>query len=341
MSQTRGVTYSPYTRKFYVGTASSVDFSNDSNYEPIARLNPERKLGDGRIEFIAHEMVRTAERHQRDGVIDSNEISNITATDLLQEVVGTQWRDFYAINAVQRIAVPKLQLDVPYRNAKMAAREKVPELNVANETNTEFSKVSFALWKNVVHIYASDEARIRGTIEPLAYDIAQASGALGKSANSQIATAIESGTTSSKGDWGAKTSGVSDRDPGEDIMDVYATIGDLYYQPRFLTMHPRVWSDYIANTNVKGTAVPIVERNTFGVFALPGFPGIQAVVDPVFTNTKATLLDPATILLGEGPTVAEQYRDPNRGADGYVIRQFLQPKLVTADGSRVMTSVSA
>jgi len=341
MSTVRGVTYSPYTKKFYVGSIPTVDFANDSTYEPIAKLNPERKLGDGRIEFIAHEMVRAAERHQRDAVIDSNEISNITATDMLQEVVGTQWRDYFAINAMTRIAVPKLQLDVPYRNAKMAARQKVPELNVPDETNTEFSKVTFGLWKNVVDVYASDEARIRGTIEPLAYDIAQAAGALGSAANTQIITEIETATTVAKGDWGAATSGISDRNPMPDIMDVVATINDLHYRPTIITMNTRVWADYISNTWVNGSAVRAVDRYTFGTFPLPGFPGITVIVDSGFTNTVATMLDPATFLLGEGPTVAEQYRDPHRGADGYVIRQWLQPKKVTADGSRKMTGVSA
>ena len=47
------------------------------------------------------------------------------------------------------------------------------------------------------------------------------------------------------------------------------------------------------------------------------------------------------MLFGEGPTIAESFRDPYRGADGYVIRQFLQPLKTTNDSGRKITGVSA
>ena len=70
-------------------------------------------------------------------------------------------------------------------------------------------------------------------------------------------------------------------------------------------------------------------------------PSIKSVVDVGFTSTYATIFDSRTMLLGEGPTIAESFRDPYRGADGYVIRQFLQPLKTTNDAGRVLTGVSA
>ena len=77
------------------------------------------------------------------------------------------------------------------------------------------------LWKNVVSIYESDESQLKATIEPLAFEIDQASGALAKAANEQIVTEIESLTTQAGGDWGAMiTAGdFSNRNPLNDLVD--------------------------------------------------------------------------------------------------------------------------
>lgn len=344
------VTYSPRTRKFYVGSLETgVDFDKDSNYEPIAKLHPERKMGDGRIEFVAHEMVRKAERHRFYAVENSSDISNITVVDLLQEVINRQWRNFYAINAMRRIAVPKLQLNVPVAT-KYGASKKVPELVEASIKETDYAQKSFALWKNVVHVAASDEARLRGTIEPLSLEIDIAAGALAKAANEQIVVEIEGNTgsssttftTAAKGDWGAMNSNgdFSNRNPVDDIQNSYTTIVTSDFRPDTITMNPRVASDYFSNTFVNGYA-PATDRVLLGVVDLPKFPGVKAVIDPGFTATVATLFDSSTAMLGEGPTVAEQYRNPQAGFDGYVIRQWMQPLLTSSSAGIKMTSVSA
>lgn len=342
MSMDKAVTYSPYTKKFYVGSiATDADFNKDSNYEPIAKLNPEKSLGDGRLEFISHEIVRQAERDYRAGVIDSPSITDITIVDLLQEVVNKEFRDYYAINAVTRIAVPKLQLKIPVAT-KYGASKKVPELVEAGVKQSDWTIASFDLWKNVAHVVASDEASLKGTIEPLAFNIDVAAGSLAKAANEQLVTEIETFTTAAKGDWGVLNAGndFSLRNPLDDITAEFVTITNNDFRPNTITLHPRVASDYLSNTFINGYAQAL-DRKLMGVFPLDKFPGITAVVDPGFTNTVATLYDKSTMLLGEGPTVAEQYRNVNAGANGYIIRQFLQPLKVTNNAGRKMTSVSA
>jgi len=343
MSQkNNAVTYSPFSKKFYVGNLETdVDFGRDQVYEPIAKFNPDKKLGDGRIEFTAHEIVRQAERDYRAGVIDAPSISTITIVDLLQEVVNREFRDFYAINAVTRIAVPKLQLKIPIAT-KYSASKKVPELVETALKQTDWATASFDLWKNVATVQASDEATLKGTIEPLSFNIDVAAGALAKAANEQIVTEVETLTASAKGDWGAMNTNAdfSNRNPLDDITADYVTLVNNDFRPNLLTMHPRVASDYLSNTFINGYA-EAKDRELMGVFPLPKFPGITAVVDPGFTNTVACLYDKSTMLLGEGPTVAEQFRNVNAGANGYVIRQWLQPLKVTNNAGRKMTSVSA
>jgi len=337
------ITYSPYNQKFYQGSwdKSGVDFSRDQGMTAIAKLNPGKELGDGRIEPIHYETFRQAERDFRQGNIDGTSLNNITVIDLLSEVIRKQWRDFNAINAVRRVPVPKLQLNVPITD-KFSASQKVPELAEADQKSNKFTQAQLRLWKNVVSIYESDESQLKATIDPLSFEVDQAAGALAKAANEQIVTAIESLTASAKGDWGAmNTNGdFSNRNPLDDLVDAITTITDNHFRPDTICMHPRVISDYLSNTYIHAATRPD-DRVISGKVEMPKLPTISAVVDVGFTSTVATIFDSKTMLLGEGPTVAEAFRDPYRAADGYVLRQFLQPLKTTNDSGRKLTGVSA
>lgn len=335
-----------FDNKFYLGAKNiehGADFTHDSSYEKLAIMNPDRDVGDGRIEFIDSgvEMVRQAERAYRTGSLDETSLGNITVINLLQEVVRKQWRKYSAIEAMKKIPVPKLQLDVAITD-KYSADLKVPEFVEADQKSNKFTQANLRLFKNVVSIYESDESQLKATIEPLAFEIDQAAGALGKGANGQIATEIETATTAGKGDWGAMTTNAdfSSRNPLDDITTELAVIQALHFEPDIITMHPRVASDYLSNTFINGYN-NATDRLGNGKFPLPKYPGIDIVIDLGFTSTAAVLLDSSTMLLGEGPTIAEAFRNPLQGADGWVIRQWLHPLKVTADGSREMTSVSA
>ena len=346
VSKNSAVTYYPGTKKFYTGSINiekGADFTHDQNYEAIAQWTPERKWGDGQIEFIdgGVEMKRQAERQFRQGNLDETSLGNITVIGLLTEVIRKQWRTFYAINATRRVPVPKLQLEVPITD-KFTASKKVPEFVEPDQKTNKFTQANLRLWKNMVSIYESDEAQLKATIEPMSFEIDQAAGALGSAANDQIITEILTGTNASKGDWGAMTTNAdfSARNPLDDITDVITTITGNHFRPNVLCTHPRVMSDYLSNTFVNGYENAL-DRVTEGVFPLPKFPGITAVVDLGFTNTIATVLDTSVMLLGEGPTTAEAFRNPLQSADGWVIRQWLEPNLASVDGTRDMTSVSA
>ena len=337
------ITYSPYSKKFYQGAwdRDGTDFRKDYGITAIAKLHPDKELGDGRIEPIHHETFRQAERAYRSGNIDATSLSNITVIDLLSEVIRREWRDFHAIEACRRVPVPKLQLNVPITN-KFAASKKLPELQVGDQKSNKFTQAQLRLWKNVVDIYESDESRLKATIEPMNFEIDQAAGALAEAANQQIVTEIETLTASAKGDWGAMNSdgNFSARNPLSDIVDVVDTIVGNHFRPDVICVNPRVISDYLSNTFIHAATRPD-DQQIAGVFDLPKFPSVKSVVDVGFTSTVATLFDSRTMLLGEGPTVAEAYRDPHRGADGWVIRQWLQPLKTTNDAGRKMTGVSA
>mgnify|MGYP003320983493 FL=1 len=294
------ITYSPYNRKFYAGKfdGEGTDFSKDYGMEAIAKLNPDKEIGDGRIEAISYETFRSAERAFKSGNIDATSLANITVIDLLSEVIRREWRDFNAIHAVRRIPVPKLQLNVPITN-KFGANKKVPELAQADQKSNTFTQAQLRLWKNVISIYESDEARLKATIEPMQFEIDQASGALAQAANEQIVTAIESLTATACGDWGAMTSAgdFNARNPLNDLVDAVTTITSNHFRPDTLCVHPRVISDYLSNTFIHAATRPD-DREFSGVFDLPKMPSVKSVVDVGFTSTVATIFDSRTMLLG-------------------------------------------
>ncbi|KKM79792.1 hypothetical protein LCGC14_1346340 [marine sediment metagenome] len=333
--------------KFYLGAKNiekGADFTHaDQYYTPLAKYDATRKLGDGQIEFIDEgvTMVREAERAIRSGNIDETSLSNITVIQLLREVIRREYRKFFAIEGTRRVPVPKLQLDVPITD-KYAASKKVPEFVEPDQKTNKFTVANLRLWKNMVSIYESDEAQLKADIQPLNFEIDQAAGALGLAANDQIVTEIETFTTNGEADWGAMTTNAdfSANNPLDDIQAVITTITGNHFRPDVIALHTRPLSDFLSNTFVNGYATAM-DRTIESGFPLPKVPQLKVVQDIGFTNTVATVYDSNTLLLGEGPTTAEAFRNPLQSADGWVIRQWLHPLKTTNDAGRKMTSVSA
>jgi len=334
------VTYSPLTKTVYVGGQQEYDFRQADNLEPIIKVHWDKKPGDGRYERVNTEMFRSAERHYRQGVYDTSDISNIQVTTLLTEVIGRQWRQFFLREGCTSIPVPKIVLNIPIQ-AKSAASTKVPELVEATAKMSTFTQASFVLWKNVYEIMASDESVIKANINPLSFEIDQAAGALGKAINDQIKTEVETYTSAgAAGAWDTMVPTYLNFSQYNPLSDITTNMNTVYsgnqYRVDTAVMHPSVYAAYASNTFVNGY-LDAMSRQVFGVFPLPKFPGITLIVDPALTSTTAVFYDKSTMLLGEGPTVAEQYRNPRAGANGYIIRQWAQPLHTTNNGGRKIT----
>ncbi len=344
-SKGKAVTYFPGTRTFYQGALSvekGADFTHDGNYTKIAKWDQSRKWGDGQIEFIdgGVEMKRQAERSFRQGNLDETSLGNITVIGLLTEVVRRQWRDFHAIEGVKKVPVPKLQLDVAITD-KFTASKAVPEFVEPDQKTNKFTQANLRLFKNMVSIYESDEAQLKATIEPLSFEIDQAAGALGKAANEQIILEQESYTTVASADWGAFTTDHSTTNPLEAIAGVVSTITGNHFRPNVICMHPTVLANYLGNTFISGVGFNVSDATIESGFPLPKYPQLRVVQDVGYTATIAPVYDINTMLLGEGPTVAEAFRNPLQSADGWVIRQWLHPLKVTNDGGRELTTLVA
>jgi hypothetical protein len=85
--------------------------------------------------------------------------------------------------------------------------------------------------------------------------------------------------------------------------------------------------------------------NNGGNFTLPGYPTIGLITDYALTETPTGTVGPIIgsttalrAVLGTGPTMAAQYRKELAGYDGYIIRDWLQPKVVINDAlSKICT----
>ena len=269
------------------------------------------------------------------GMVLETDITNLKATVVMKEVLGLAHKKYNLRNILQVVRMNELRMRIA-SGTQLTADEKVAELKEATITKSTISKTDFDLWKNVVHIVVSDEAKAKSSVDIFNLQVRAAAGALAKSENDQIATEAETATAVGGSDWVPSTN-----NPYEDIATVMTTIEGYGVEPNFIAAHPLVWGDFFGNTAVKGTARG-TEFPGGKIFTVPGLPGMTGIWDSGLTNTVAIVgSKESALVLGEGPTSAAQYRNEPKGYTAYIIRQWLQPEIVFAGGIRKLTGVHA
>jgi len=232
--------------------------------------------------------------------------------------------------------MPKLTANVDVATS-LAGVEKVPPLVEAEIVSEAYTRVSFDLWKNVVHVAISDEARMKAAHDILALHTADAARDLARMENKQIKETAEAATAVSGADWGDTT-----KNPFDDVVGIITTIEGNGYAADFMAAHPLVWADFLSNPFVRGTlrgmAWPAGKT-----FPVPGLPGVTGYSDSALTNTICLVgsLSAPALVLGDGPTEAARYRNEPAGYTAFIIRQWLQPKLVLSGALRKLTGVHA
>ena len=294
-------------------------------YSPVDRRIFQGKLGQKQAQIIG--------------------VPGVTAVDviiLLQEVIGLQRPVYNLRNTVRVITMDALKASIPIFT-KHAAFKKVPELTETGIAAGTWGTIDFSLWKNKYPIVVSDEAQMRANVDIFGTQTRDAAGALAEAENLQIKEdAYDTATTVTGHDWGAMTGSVSTNNPYDDLISVMTVIGGLGYPPDFIAAHPLVWGKFFGNTYVKGqlagTVYPDLTRG--GGFPVPGLPGVTGFSDFVLTNTAAVVGGRNyAAVLGAGPTSAVKYRDEDIDADIYMIRQWLEPKIVVSNAVRELTGV--
>jgi hypothetical protein len=274
------------------------------------------------------------------------DVSAIEAYVVMDEVLGLA-RPQYTLRQICRvIPMTKLTANIDVAT-KLTGREKVPPMVEAEISAEDYSRVAFDLWKNVVHVVVSDEARMKAAHDVLALNTEDAGKELPRMENKQIAELFATATEVAGSDWGARTTPpTNDNDPFADITGIMTTLEAAGYYVDFMAMHPYVWADFITNSYVKDLVHAGIARvgPAGGEFTLPGFPTVKCYTDYGCTPNTSAFLGSSkapAIVLGDGPTESARYRNEKAGYDAFIIRQWLQPQIVLAAAIRELTGVHA
>lgn len=336
------VWYDPNAKVFYKGPTGHPDISDF-----VAAKGTKAQRGERRFVEVGEKYLAAAERSIRaGGIFDTSHSSAIKAVVVLDRVLGVSFRQFRIAEMFEIVNAPELVLSGDVGTVYAASTRVLPleESKILNQTYARTTWDLAATGKNVVHLLLSDEAGKQAVHDVNRLQIDNASKALAKAENTQLATIVEGHTAAAKGDWGAMTTNAdfNNRNPLDDLQDILTTIWDNGFEPDTMGVHPRPFADFMSNTFVHNTKIDAALKQDGGVLQLTGFPTLKIIVDAALTNTKGTIVSKSEHgLLVRGPTEAAQYRDEIRGGDGYVIRQWTEAKRLVAGAGRTMTSVSA
>lgn len=256
----------------------------------------------------------------------------IKARVIVEEVIGVA-RPKYKMRQLCRVMnVDVLQLEVPIAT-ELTGQEKVPALVEAELSAQAYEALSFSLWKNVVHIAVAKETELRAPFEVMRMNVQDAAKEVARMENGQIDTVLTGNLTGiGGGDWGAKTGGVSDNSPLDDIGAAISAIEDFGYEANILALSPKAYSTMIANTHI----TTILERGFARTTRLPSLAGLKIVTEPQMLDTEAYVVDSTApvALLADGPNMVIQYSGNAAFFDAYAVAKFLEPKFVTTVGAR-------
>ena len=278
------------------------------------------------------------------GILDVADIKSIQAVTILDEVMGRARVGYNLRDICRKIRMDKLTMTIPLATG-FTGHEKVPPKIEAEISKDVYTDVKFDLWKNVVHVVAVDEAQMKSAHDVLGMAVDEAARELPRMENKQISEIVEACTEKAStivyADWGLKTTPpLSDTDP---MLAIVASIDKIQakgWPVDFMAMHPTLWGKFVLNTYIKDLVHAGIMQvgKDGGRFTLPGYPNVKVYTDYSLVETPTASKGPIVgsslapgLVLGEGPTTAARYRDEGKGMDAYIIRQWLEPKIVIDD----------
>lgn len=296
---------------------------------------------------VKHEIYKqfTPETFEAAGIIDPADSDFLEAYVLLREVLGLA-RPQYTLRQICRtIPMNKLHATIPIATG-LTVDEKVKPGIEAEIDKLAWTDVTFALWKNVGHVNIVREAMLSGAFDFYAMGIEDCARDLARAENDQIAAILPGATDQAAGGvWDTFTSGVSDYNPYDDILDALDALSAVGYPANWAVMAPKVWKGFILNSFVRELVHAGIATVTpsGGSFTIPGYPTVKVLVDHAVTPATSCYIfssNAPAFVLGTGPTEAARYEDVPAGFYGYVIRQWLEPKLVLPTAALEITGAA-
>lgn len=277
------------------------------------------------------------------GTITTSDFSAISVVNVLNELLGTQWRVHTLEQAVWVVPTPSLHLDID-SYTKFTAFQDIPEGAHTPTSKGAFSRQTIDLSKDVANIAFTDEVQMK----PYDHNIYQshisnAVQELKRIKAKKIAVALESASDVAGGDWGSFSAGYSANDPYDNIGGIVDVIEANDGTADTIATADKGFRDFIGNTRVKGNAGG-TPSNQFGPRVIGNIPGLQGFtwyIDQELTATIATVYDRNAIILAQGPVRTAQYRDEQSGIDGYITRDWNAVKVVQTGLIRNLTGITA
>jgi hypothetical protein len=272
------------------------------------------------------------------GVIDFNDRDQITTATVLQKIVELSRLDYTLTQAATILPVNQITFSMAIATG-VTAHRKVGELQEAEITKAVLTPMDFKLYKNVVHVVASDESQMQNESNLVVrYSLQRRAGALADAKNLDLADVMFSNaapTSAASGSWFLDTT-----NPYEDINKARLAIKKAECGiADYMVANSSVWTAFFSHKTVKGYAYGS-EFPSGSAFRVPGLPGVTGILDDHIDAPKVLFCNKANYtILAQGPTTAEQYREPKAGADGWIIRDWMQPKLLLPKAGYILTNV--
>jgi hypothetical protein len=312
----------------------------------MSRIQVYQSAVDGKFYKAAGDLnsIESSCRFEAAGIVMPSDVSSVQAVTILNEVLGLA-RPQYTLRGICRpIPMDNLTMRVDIATS-LAGQRKVKPLEEAKISAEAYSAVNFDLWKNVVHVAMPDETQMKSAHPLLQMHVSDAARDLARMGNLDIAEEVEGKVTEKVSsvpyvDWGAVSSGLSVTNPLTAITASINYIQGKGYPVDFMAMHPTVYGKFLQNTFIsKMQYSGLANLGTDGgTFRMPGYPTIKIFTDFALTETPTSSVGPIVgssaapgIALGQGPTMAASYRNELAGYDGYIIREWSQPKVVLDD----------
>ena len=268
-----------------------------------------------------------------------SDISAIKAKVVMQEVLGLA-RPLYKLRPLcDGRAMPKL-VQTFYTATQISASRKVPKGVEADINVQTYAKTDMDLWKNVGHVVIFDEDRMMADVDVFGIGREDAAKAISAAENLDIGDELKNATEmAAVGVWTTQTNRPLD-DIGKAIAELAAgdatNNAEVSANATHLAFHPDVWNAFITHDKV----VPLIDAGLLrvpiagaqeGAISIPMWPDLRIVIDASLLRTSAFVVaaNAPGVILGEGPTETAAYRNEPAGYDAFIIRQWVQPKLVS------------
>jgi len=256
---------------------------------------------------------------------------SMEAEVIATEILGLA-RPLYVLRNLTRV----IQFDgisgkVPIAT-KLSGTEKVKAGVEAPINGQAYTDVDFDLWKNVVHIAVSLEATLKSKFNIIQLQTTDASKAVAKMEDDQVAVVVATLTAISGTDWATATN-----DPLYDIRKAIAAIEDEGYEPDAIAMSRSVYSAFVSNPFVRES----YERGQLVQGQLPSILGLTLYLSTSITAKTAAVVDTTApcMALADGPMAVENYNKDGAFVQGWAMGKFVEPKLVLSAAGRQLTGL--